>query len=265
MSRDLATLGGIRDLTARIAAVEARVRRLGHRRFSHALEELVVESARGRSEAHADALVAAVLWLVHASADDVAALRTHAETLDVLPLLLTAGAPAHKRLARGGRLPDVGLLGTARVKRHLTLAPPAPSEGDSPWDDDAYAPAPGDELRPGPFVFRDQHPFVRRQVARLAMHPDPVAIDRLLHDRATRVADVVRIAARRPTTDAIVHAITSHHGWMGHPAVRYALAANPFTPTRVALLLVPTCRPRLRSLARANVDPRVRALAARLA
>ena len=107
------------------------------------------------------------------------------------------------------------------------------------------------------------HPAsVRRAVTRLGQHHSAFTIGRLLDDPSTREGDVIAIAARRPTTPAIVRHLTSRPRWMQLPSVRAALVANPCTPTRVALLLAATCLPRLRGIAAAgNVHPRVRELA----
>jgi hypothetical protein len=269
----LERLGGIRELTARIAAVEARFQQLGHDDFVRAVEALLTESSlHGSAEARDAVVLACALWLVDIEPDVERGLRAAASRANagtVLAMLAT-GDGAFKRLARRGRLPDVGLLSDARVRRTLRVPGPPATEatGETPRDDGAESAegaegAEGDRA-PELWTFRDHTPFVRRQVSRLVTHPDPVVIARLLADRATGLRDVVRIAARRPTQEAIVRAVVSNRGWIHHPSVRYALAANPFTPDRVALPLVATCRPHLHVLTQANVSPRVHALARRL-
>jgi hypothetical protein len=116
-----------------------------------------------------------------------------------------------------------------------------------------------------PLARRPMHPIgVKRQVKQLMWHPSPLTIGRLLDGGSIALRDVVEIAARRPTTPAIVRELTSRLAWMRHQEVRAAMAMNPCTPTRVALILAATCRPRLRALAARNVHPRVRELAALL-
>ena len=108
------------------------------------------------------------------------------------------------------------------------------------------------------------HPWVRRRVEQLGRHPSAIVIHRLLRSSAITPKDAVRVAARRPITDALVRELTGHRPTIALTEVRIALAANPFTPSHVALLLTPTCRPQLRTLTRSNVLPEVRALAAQL-
>jgi len=48
------------------------------------------------------------------------------------------------------------------------------------------------------------------------------------------------IASRRPTSAPIVFAIAADERWMRRIEVRTAIAENPFTPTEVALCILPT-------------------------
>ena len=98
---------------------------------------------------------------------------------------------------------------------------------------------------------------------RILAHPDPQVVRGLLQAPALRLAEAVAIAARRPTTDALVDAMTRSLRWMGRIEVREALVANPFVRPRVALLLLPTIlAPARRALGRGAVHPLVRAAAA---
>lgn len=77
-------------------------------------------------------------------------------------------------------------------------------------------------------------------------------LDRLLHDRDPRVigallnhprlveADVVRVAAMRPTNTAILEKIATHPRWGQQYRVRKALAFNPNTPPALARQVLPT-------------------------
>ncbi len=276
-SKALLGLKGVRDLEARIGAIRTRFVKLGAEDFAAALEHVVV-GAREGGPAHADVLLASALWLIGEGAEVLGALRTASERSGHVLLAAMLGADAahaagdlsaHKTMSPHGRLPDVGLLSTVgvRLEAHYVEPELLARDGD-PWDDGPPARQPfasGRGLARWTVTFRPEHAFVRRQVERLVQHPDPGAIARLLRHRATKLGDVVRVAARRPMTPELARAITDHHLWMSHLPVRVALASNPFTPTRTALLLVPTCRPRLRVLASANAHPRVRALAQLLA
>jgi hypothetical protein len=79
-----------------------------------------------------------------------------------------------------------------------------------------------------------------------ARHGDRFTVDRLLHDRDVRVIaallenplllerDVVRVAAMRPTNQAILETIAGHRRWGQCYRVRVALAGNPYTPPVLA-------------------------------
>ena len=76
-----------------------------------------------------------------------------------------------------------------------------------------------------------------RRLELLCRHPDPVFVGRLLEQRWLRLADVVTIASRRPTTPALLRAIATRDIWLRHAAVRVALAENPYTPSGLGLAL----------------------------
>ncbi|MDP2309331.1 MAG: hypothetical protein Q8P18_25145 [Pseudomonadota bacterium] len=102
---------------------------------------------------------------------------------------------------------------------------------------------------------------------------DRLVLDRLLHDRDPRVIrvlldnpriterDVVRIAAMRPTSTAILELIASHLRWGQGYRVRKTLAFNPATPFSLAAPLLPTLlRQHLAELASSQVlTPELRA------
>lgn len=89
---------------------------------------------------------------------------------------------------------------------------------------------------------------MRRQMARAA---DPVTLTRLMpdpdagviknllrHPRLTE-PEVVRIAARRPARPEVLREIYQSNRWSVRRRVRIALVNNPYTPTEIALKLVP--------------------------
>lgn len=82
--------------------------------------------------------------------------------------------------------------------------------------------------------------LTRTRVQQILLHHDPRMIRRLLAARQIRREQVVAIAARRPTTAAIVRELCASRRWMLHAAVREAIAANPFTPADVVLPLLAT-------------------------
>jgi hypothetical protein len=98
---------------------------------------------------------------------------------------------------------------------------------------------------------------------RILAHPDPQVVRGLLRSPALRLPEALAIAARRPTSDALVDELTHSLRWMARVEVRQALVANPFVRPRVALLLLPTIlAPARRALGRGAVHPLVRAAAA---
>lgn len=84
-----------------------------------------------------------------------------------------------------------------------------------------------------------------------ARRQDRMVLDRLLHDRDPRVigalldnpriteADVVRIAAMRPTNPAVLERIANHSRWAHRHRIRKALAFNPCTPAPLARQILP--------------------------
>ncbi len=103
---------------------------------------------------------------------------------------------------------------------------------------------------------------MRRQMARTAdpvmmvrlqTDPDPGVIRNLLqHPRLTE-PEVVRMAARRPGRPDVLSEIFRSKKWASRQMVRKALANNPYTPTEIALKLVPLLPlPAIRELAAAT-------------
>jgi hypothetical protein len=279
----LRALARLVDLPVRVGAV-ARHARGRPEAFVEQLESLIAGASRG-SIADSDALLACALWCLEQSDARLAELHAVAvrDGRALVAAILADDAP-HRGLARGGRLPPLDIPRTARVVRQLF------TQGDTrylidglPYESCAWLeppPAPLPKLEttaeyksyfenlfvdyvPSPYKWRPLHPAsVQGAVKRLARHHSAFTIGRLLDEPFVREREVISIAARRPTTPAIVRELTSRPRWIQLPSVRAALVANPCTPTRVALLLAVTCLPRLRGIAAAgNVHPRVRELA----
>ncbi len=106
---------------------------------------------------------------------------------------------------------------------------------------------------------RSQTVGMRRQMAKTA---DPVVMSRLQTDPNPRVIsdllrhpkltepEVVRMAARRPCRPEVLIEIYRSRRWSTRLMVRKALANNPYTPTEIALKLVPLLpEPAVRELA----------------
>lgn len=269
---------------ARARAVADRLDRLGTEGFVVALDELARDAALGTTSADTDAMLACALWLLSEAAgrdaiDDELLPAARSAKLEVATALLDDGnEPAHKALARKGRLADHG--GPNRIIRHGICWNPTAREVASslesfkttatePWMIEAFERLQAQILNNASYPdagYWSKVPLPRehieRQIEHLARRPDRDSIAIILGDRLTPRKHVVRIAARRPTTAAIVDEILSHPRWMSHLEVRNAIIENPFTPLRVALLLLPTCRARLDAIAKTRADVHPKMIAA---
>ena len=275
----LRRLGAITELPLRVQAVRDRLEQLGPDGFAASLDGLARDAARGLIEADANAMLACALWLTNDGRPQIGALLDAAQGGDhLVATAMLEDGPAHKQMSRHGRLPNSGGSSWVVREAHVwhqpewVLRPHLDALLELVYGDAAHVPAayraheprgatalPGDvgEWKWAPFSARQ----IADQVSYLALRPEPTVLRTLLRGRSVRAPDVVKIASRRPTTAAIVDELVSHPRWMARPDVRNALVKNPFTPTRTALLFLPTCRDRLPTVAKANVHPRLQALA----
>jgi hypothetical protein len=81
-----------------------------------------------------------------------------------------------------------------------------------------------------------------QRMEQLRVHPSARMIDRLLRRPWLGLRDVLLIAARRPTTEAIVARVATSSRWIRYVEVREALALNPFAPGSITLPFLPTLR-----------------------
>ncbi len=106
----------------------------------------------------------------------------------------------------------------------------------------------------------------RALLLRLIADPDPGVIANVLGNPFLTEPDVVRLASRRPVSGESLRAVFRHDRWGRAPEVLRALIYNPYTPTDIALGLLPLLEaPLLRAVARetsvaAVVRDRARAL-----
>lgn len=263
MEGALARLGRVTELVPRVHAVRARIERLPAEEAVDALEAAL-------SSRHLDPglLLACGLALLD---HDVAPLQRSAAGRAPRTELFLSDAPAHRALARGGRLPDIGMLEEhpCRVPLHASYLEPIYEkayEGDAfPYRNWSWKVV-GHEVRTFPIKTLPRLYARKRRAlfSRAVRHPSAAFLGRLLHSPDLLPADALAIAVRRPLTDAIARTLVNHVPTITQPDVRLALVLNPFTPTRIALRLVPSCANDLRTIAGANVHPLVRALAAQL-
>lgn len=106
----------------------------------------------------------------------------------------------------------------------------------------------------------------RATLLRLLYDPDPGVVDNLLRNPWLTEPDIVRLASRRPIAGASLRAVFRHPRWGRLPGVRRALIYNPYTPTDIALGLLPLLEaPLLREISREpSVPEAVRCRAALL-
>jgi hypothetical protein len=74
---------------------------------------------------------------------------------------------------------------------------------------------------------------------RLLRDPDAAVLRILLGNPRLTEGDVVRVAARRPTTASAQRAIFASERFICRYAVKRALVLNPYTPSDLAARLVP--------------------------
>jgi hypothetical protein len=79
----------------------------------------------------------------------------------------------------------------------------------------------------------------REVLDRLMRDPDPSVLTLLVENPRITEADVVRIAARRPTTADLQRVIFSCERFIARYGVKRALVYNPYTPSDLAARLVP--------------------------
>jgi hypothetical protein len=153
------------------------------------------------------------------------ALHAVAEALGARTLDYDWTAAAYALADRGEHLQVKALLAPVRARRE-----PDPNQ-----------------LRPDP-VLSEMTLGMRRQVARghnrdlldrLALDPDPGVVARVLANPRTTEADVVRIAARRPASAAVLTEVFRHTRWSTRQRVRTALVRNPYTPSEISMRLLP--------------------------
>lgn len=101
---------------------------------------------------------------------------------------------------------------------------------------------------------------------RLLRDPHPHVIRNILENPRITEADVVRLAARRPTYPDVQSEIARSARWGVSPRVRLALVQNPYTPPSISVPLLPLLiRPELDQVrAAADLPPIVRSAAVEL-
>ena len=256
----------------RVQAVGDRIERLGADGFVDAIDELARDAARGATAADVDAMLACALFFLRGREDSIAPLVESARNNErTVALALFEDAAPHKGLSRLGRPRDQG--GPRRVVRDVLVRNESSAEAresllklysEEPWKSllkgSVEDRLPQEEYEASWERVRLPPAHVAMQVRRLASTGDTGVVRTLLDERLTRPKDVLRIAAKRPLTQDVVVALVVRDAWILRPEVRAALVENPFTPTRVSLLFLPTCRASFRAITKADLHPRLQEL-----
>jgi hypothetical protein len=161
---------------------------------------------------------------------------------DLLPYDARAGLYAAAR--------EAGAVEVARL-----LLAPSSAPGDAPGDPDpeqvlaGSPPSAPDPGATGPAAWRGK-PLTLGERKALARGPRGDLLDRLLRDPDADVIrvllgnphlverDVVLVAARRPAHPSVLRAVFESR-WLARYPVKRALVLNPYTPTDLAVRLVP--------------------------
>jgi hypothetical protein len=219
----LETLAAIREIRPRAAALQARLRADVHA-GAHALESLAHAAVRGDARAR-DVLIAFSWFRASQVVSDL--VGALADAAPECPLFRTTTA-ARCLSARARMEP----LATSFAHRFLLVSIPG---------------IPGLS-----YLMRRRIDAPLRE--RVLRDPRAPVIARVL-DGNVEIRDVLRIAARRPSTAELACTVASSR-FVRELCVREALVRNPFTPTWLSLVLLPTLRVRMVDLALAHDEVR---------
>jgi hypothetical protein len=203
------------ELIRRITSVEGRVARLA----------LWAEAVRSRPAAAVAALIDTVVRR--------AAARDPVATVAYLPLL---DLPSLTELAGPGGLAAV--LMAAREQEdeacQLLLEHPGPCKAPR-----QLGPPPDPAIEALSLGRRKTLARGRRSpvLDRVLKDPDPRVVAEVLRNPRLREFEVLAIASRRPSPEEIFWLLTRAENWIQRPAVRRAMAMNPYSPPQLAAAL----------------------------
>lgn len=125
-------------------------------------------------------------------------------------------------------------LGLTRVSRLFTDLPPH-EEGIAGYDKE-------EEVRMESMALGHRRAlsksFKKDTLDRLLSDPDTIVIANLLDNPRLIEKDVLKIASKRPNSPSILKLVAVHRRWSKRPAVKKAVALNPYTPPRTAIALL---------------------------
>jgi hypothetical protein len=229
-------LTALPDRAVARAFLSDRLSTLGPSVLASELDALIESATRGQTIERA-AMIALASWVAHLLATG------DTESIPALSAAATndgrrfaeatfASSQPRKTLASGGKLAEVGMP----VFMSLTGIPPFRSSMFE--SQEAYK-----SHRAWLLMNRGMQIYAFRFLREAARrHHDPIFVGRLLEQRWMALPDVIRIAARRPSTKAMVLTIATRDRWLKRSEVREALAENPYTPSALALVLLVTAR-----------------------
>ncbi len=217
----------LRELAQRRSVLSRHLEVVGPSVFAEELEPLLLRAAEGHRDGR-EVAIAITSWVAHTVAAVghsplVEVAEIAARRGCVLTYLAANESCARKALARRGRLAEVG------IDRWQSIVPFRRRQPDQSavdwraqnlWMDQRFRQRFGWAAAPG---------YLERRRA----HHEPDFIGRLLDHACCRIGDAVVVAARRPTTLAMVVVIATRDRWFSEPRVREALMANPFSPPAI--------------------------------
>ena len=263
------SLAPIREPKVQRGVIDRRLARFGAEALLASFEKVFRDVRDGGPTARSSALVVAS-WLVHQYANlGNPAVRTSFDALSSVavessfPLTsaLLRDGPASAALAKGGRLGEICIpisaldsapaFHTFVSETSVARSEPVRTKASEPRVEasafDTIPPiadlAPRARL-PFPPLEVDATRYFFGVGTTALLHPlrnhhDPKVVARLLDQRWLRLRDAVAIAARRPTLPEMAWTLATRDRWFFQPAIREALAQNPYTPTGLVLAMIP--------------------------
>lgn len=75
---------------------------------------------------------------------------------------------------------------------------------------------------------------------RILKDPDPRVLREVVRNPRLREHEVLEIASRRPCPEEVFRLLARAESWIARPAVRRAVAWNPYAPAQLAVAILPT-------------------------
>ena len=211
VSRLRKVLLSLPDVTLRVGWLRAHLGELRDGDAAEILNSLCEDGERANPDSREALLIVAMLLAQNGDSPFVERLRQHAEERHLLSLL--------RLLRRGAEGPGAG---------RSRSEPPVPDYGA------------GRELTVGErrSLARSSN---RKVLEKLLRDPHPLVLKQLLGNPRLTEDDIVRLAARRPLSAAIVETLADSPRWLRRPRVRLTLLLNPGTPEAVSMPLLAVC------------------------